>query len=289
MISTAICACAKMENDYIVEWTEYHLGIGFDCIIICDNNAISDDSLATILAPYVKSGKVVIMDYRGMRGFQMRAYNDCYRRFGNDYDWMAFIDIDEFITFGPDSETDNINRFLEKVPEADCLILNWEMYGDCGQIRKKSGPVTERFPYALPADCPDNKNIKSIVRTKLDVEFKHNPHAISGKGDKRIIKVDDMMNEVEFSPLYPFHYPGSYKKLYIRHYATKSIEEFIKGKMARGAADRNKKYDIYNLKQFYLYNGRNKEKRNVERELCPHSKVIEMDITYILNKIKNWL
>ena len=38
-----VCTCARGENDYIVEFVDHYLNLGFDKIFICDNN--DDDSL----------------------------------------------------------------------------------------------------------------------------------------------------------------------------------------------------------------------------------------------------
>ena len=37
-MKAVICAIAKFEYNYIYEWVEYHLNLGFDKIVIYDNN-----------------------------------------------------------------------------------------------------------------------------------------------------------------------------------------------------------------------------------------------------------
>ena len=54
---TALIAIAKNEQLYIAEWIEYHLSLGFDRLIIADN----DDDL--ILSGFA-SDKVIIEDYK---------------------------------------------------------------------------------------------------------------------------------------------------------------------------------------------------------------------------------
>lgn len=94
-----VCCIAKNEDNYIREFVEYHLGIGFDKIVVGDNNKEEKrDSVPSILADYIEDGRVEIVDLIGLDGMQLTFYNDIAANY--DYEWCAFIDCDEFITFG---------------------------------------------------------------------------------------------------------------------------------------------------------------------------------------------
>ena len=41
-MSSCIVAIAKNEEPYLKEWVEYHFALGFDKIIICDNNDVGN-------------------------------------------------------------------------------------------------------------------------------------------------------------------------------------------------------------------------------------------------------
>ena len=111
----ALCAIAGNENLYIREWVEHHLNIGFDKIIIYANDPKEDPNL--ILFDYVMQNKVEIIpwyktntpdgSFQGM--VQCPAYNDCLHRYGIEFDWIAFFDIDEFLTM----EYENINQWFD--------------------------------------------------------------------------------------------------------------------------------------------------------------------------------
>ena len=93
-----VIACAKNEGDYIVEWVEHYINLGFDKVIIADNNDIGDNSLPEILSDYVKNGTVQIFDCRGNDCIQVGLYAD-FCEYSN-FKWCAFYDCDEFLDIG---------------------------------------------------------------------------------------------------------------------------------------------------------------------------------------------
>ena len=68
VIVVMIC---KNEKNYIREFVEYHLNLGFDRIVIGDNNDVnSEERLELVLEDYVRNDKVVVIDLRGKQGFK---------------------------------------------------------------------------------------------------------------------------------------------------------------------------------------------------------------------------
>ena len=59
-MKVAIIAIAKNENLYINEWLDYHFKLGFDNIIICEN----DDEL--ILKDVIHDDRVIIEDFTNL-------------------------------------------------------------------------------------------------------------------------------------------------------------------------------------------------------------------------------
>ena len=277
-MKSAVCAVARNENSYLLEWIDYHLNLGFDKIFLYDNNDPGNDSVYVLLASYIAKQKVEVIDYRGRKNFQLVAYNECYKNYGCFFDWMAFIDLDEFITFGPQAGTDNINVFLEGFKSFDVIEINWMVYNDNGKIYREEGGVIERFPKPVDLSHPINKHIKSVVRTNRSLGFVRNPHCVDG--DLRI--TDDSMNVILESE--PFKEP-SYKRLYIRHYNTKTLEEFILCKIHRGAADSEGNSWKYNLYLYYDLNTRTWKKRRFERKMCPLLVVVKTDIAMFLKYV----
>lgn len=258
MKNIVICAIAKYENDYLVEWVEHHLSIGFDKIYIYDNNDLNDDSVCHILEKYINDGKVILFDVRGKTSMQMKCYNEFYNLYKDLFEYCAFIDLDEFIVFNEKQDIKNIKELLTLFNDADCLHLSWKVYGDNDLIYKQPGTCVERFKipkddnFKFCYDFPENMHIKSIVRGGMNnVAFKSNPHIINKK-----CKCYNAIGELVDS-LSPFMNPN-YDVCYIKHFYTKTLEEYLKNKMTRKAADINT--DIYNLNRFFKYNSINADK-----------------------------
>lgn len=254
-MNTVVCAIAKYENDYIAEWVRYHIDLGFCHIYIYDNNEIDGERIEDAVPADLKD-KVTVIDTRGKKYMQKVVYNECYRTF--DFDRCAFIDIDEFITFNPKSGYTDINDYLQDRDDYDAVHLNWMCYGDNGIVRKKDGNVVDRFKepimpldFAFGYDFPQNNHIKSILKKGLDVDWckdtedwDSNPHTPYGK--MRIC--DERGNTVGNSPFHKF----SFEFAYIRHYYSKTIEEYT-CKMLRQCADCEVK--PYTFVTFYSYTG----------------------------------
>lgn len=180
MIQSAICTIARNEGDYLQEWITYHLELGFDHIFLYDNNDPGDDSTARLCAGKPWEKRVTLIDYRGRTAAQLKAYNECFARIRTEFDWVAFIDADEFVTFGEGCPFRRINAYLKSIREFDVLFINWMYYGDNGQVRQGKEGVTVRFPLPLP-DCNENKHVKSIVKSTADIRFVRNPHCPDGE------------------------------------------------------------------------------------------------------------
>lgn len=225
-----VCTCAKNENEYITEFVEHYLRLGFDKILICDNN--DDNSIETVLSRYIDCGQVEIFDCRGFNSFQVQFYS-MFAHEGN-YKWCGFFDADEFLELGIYS---NIKQFLDGIQE-DCVSFNWLVFGDNCKIHKEEGTLRERFPMPVRPISMFKENcfVKSILRGGYD-RFKdcwfngsHVPMC-SNENMKYNIGGYDVVDYQSF-----VHFPPRYKYGYIRHYYTKSFDEWI-AKSGRGWPD----------------------------------------------------
>ena len=225
-----LVAIVKNENRYLDEWIDYHYNIGFDQIVLCDNNDIDGE--------IINNDKVIIENFRGQHkerhikiryyGTQQDAYNFCYKKYNKDYDWIAFLDIDEFLT---PVKTD-IKTYLLSLPnDADVVYINWKCYGDNEHIYYENKPVQERFTTPINKCC--NQNIpydgvelfKSIVRGKgrCKTVYCHTCKVIGNA-----VNADgEYMRNFRYMHVYA---PVKYDNIYIKHYVTKSVEEFFSGK-----------------------------------------------------------
>ena len=157
-MKVAIVAIARLENDYINEWIGHHLGIGVDHIYVYDNSSSEEEKLSgRVYEKYFN--QVTIIPAYDKSQYQMPAYKDAYLKFRDMYDYLIYIDIDEFIMLQQDK---NINEFVQRLPEdCECYRMNWVMYGDNGIVnRNTSSSVVKDF--ATPS-----KNNKRGTTTKV--------------------------------------------------------------------------------------------------------------------------
>lgn len=228
-----VFTCAKNENEYIIEWIEHYLNLGFDKIFICDNN--DDDKLVRVVWEYIEEGKVEIFDCRHFTMFQ-GGVNNMFCVAGN-FAWCAFFDCDEFLELGV---YDNIKEYLSQ-KEEDCIAFNWLMYGSGDELKKLKGGVQERFKKPVfPINNLNNSFVKCIIRgghfkyTNITDCGGHVPVSNEKGYTKKITYNIGGYYHEDFIPyLFQASLPLRYKEGYIKHYYTKSFEEWV-SKAKRG-------------------------------------------------------
>lgn len=257
-MDSIICCIAKNENRYLYEWAEYHLSLGFSHLYIYDNNDCDGESISDLFQDSPISDSISVLDVRGKKCMQLEVYDHCFSSFS--FDWCAFIDIDEFITFSEGSGIHSINQFLSDKSEFDVVVLNWMCYGDNGHVYYKEDPVLKRFPKpilpitfvaSLYDGKPENSHVKSIVNKRANVNWKEerfpspNPHIPGG--------VKTVCNALGYSlnDAHPWQ-SINFEVAYIRHYITKSLEEYSI-RINRGTADTASKMR-YSVSRFFRYN-----------------------------------
>lgn len=180
-MNCVICAIAKLENDYLYEWAAYHIGLGFSHIYLYDNNDADGERPQDVFSATPLQNRVTVIDVRGKKYQQLCAYQHCADTYL--YDWCAYIDIDEFITFAADSGLCSITDYLCRFsPSVHAVHLNWLCYGDCGHIRKQK-PILSHYRHPIKPldfcftydDMAENAHIKSIVRGGIPCDWLHNP------------------------------------------------------------------------------------------------------------------
>ena len=153
----------KRENLYARQFVEYYKKLSFDKIIIFDNNDINDEMFYQVLEDYVKIKFVDIIDVRGLNSALYAVYNYCYQKNKNLYDWITFLDFDEYIFI--DNYT-NFNDYIYNIRFKKCqtIFFNWKFYNDNNLINYDNRTLDERFQNALGF----SNQGKSFVRGGID-------------------------------------------------------------------------------------------------------------------------
>jgi hypothetical protein len=260
----ALCCIAKMENEYIRFFVEYYKNLYFDIIFIYDNNDSDGERFEEVIGDYIDNGFVEIVDFRGRHIAQLAAYQDCYDRYNKEFNWIAFFDCDEFLTFA--DESNDIHSFLnqKRFMPFQVMHINWQVYGDNELLDNDGRNIIERFELPIPYNTKgaygshlENEHVKSIVRGGLpDVIWDIDPHTPRSvfyrccSAEGREVNVN--------MPFQSIHY----ETLFLRHYSTKTIGEWVRNKMKRGFPDRNEENwkELLNIEFFFRYNHKTDEK-----------------------------
>jgi hypothetical protein len=214
IISTQV----KDEDEYLDEWIAYHLAIGFEHVVIYDNE--SARPLRNRWGKFV----TVKPERRQFEGSAAdNCHNDTVRNFAAD--WIARIDVDEFIVL---KQPGDINSLLAPYKDFGGLGLNWRIFGTSGHTAKPAGLVRNNYVWRMPDNCGWVLNggsfqLKTIIRREFCLQV-HHPHFC--KSSRQLVNED-------FVP-YPDAWTDSTRsRAVIHHYVTKSVEEW------------NKKYDLW--------------------------------------------
>lgn len=242
-----VFACAKNEDDYIEEWVNHYLSLGFDKVIIADNND-SPESLRTTLSKYISDGTVQIFECNGLKKFQLYIYN-MFLKEGN-YKWCAYFDCDEFLELNVHKD---IKDFLANIME-ECVLINWVVFGSNSKANKEDLPVQERFkePVSPLPFFKENFYVKPIILGGRDRGF-HMNNTHCPLGERKMFNLGGYYLTSLSSHVY---YPQRCKYAYIKHYYTKSFEEWMANKVKRGWPD--EMFDVLKPSNYFIVDQNNR-------------------------------
>lgn len=240
----AVCCQIKDEREYVKEFAEWHLNIGFDDVFFYeDYGSVSHkDIFEDNPHVHVKTIKEAgVENYNGTRT-QGALYNKLLADFKREgkYDWAAFIDVDEFIDF---EEGYNLEKLCNEFKDTTGVWLAWKMYNANGHIKHPTGSVIKNYPKPLDEKKYQEVdgggmgmwNKKSIVNLHK-ANWWFTIHEIGDGCDTR--RNGDARAEKIFD------------KAWIRHYFSKSWEDYCIRILNRG----NMNNSIRSFDQFFKQN-----------------------------------
>lgn len=239
----ALVSISKNEGPYVREWIEFHRMIGISKFYFYDNE--SDDDTADILAPYIADGVVDYTLIRG-KGVQLNAYNEAIRKHRDDSRYMAFLDMDEYLT--PIKPFANVASLVDSIIQkagggAAGVGVNWAIFGTAHHKNTPSGLLTAAFNMRGTEEHWGNFHIKTVCNPRF-VDYFISPHY-------PLYKIGAYnVGEADGHRLWGwFCVPVKWMNLRVNHYYCKSEEQYMK-KISRGFGDRVGEYD---MKQFHDY------------------------------------
>ena len=204
----SIVAIARNEAAYIEEWIAFHQAVGVDHFYLYDNGS-TDDTAAR--AERMARGHITVINWPGPRR-QLEAYGDALAHYNDDDQWLAFIDVDEFL-FSPDyAPVSLVLRDYETLP---ALGVCWAMFGT-SDIDEPQPSVIGAYRMRARGDDPVHRHVKSILQPRLvPAHVPANPHCFRTKTfDTELRAVDGAFAETV-----------TWQELRINHYWSKSIAE----------------------------------------------------------------
>lgn len=252
---TTICAIAKNEARYLMEWISYHRAIGIENIVIYDND--STDESPQMLEKLERHGLVRRIPWLTVenRSPQFTAYADFISRSKEQNTFIAFIDLDEFITI---DDADDIDSYLAQNnlldPAIGAIAVNQRVFGSSHLKSYAPAPVIERFTLKAEEGYTENRWFKSLARpNSVEMLNCHCMKLVSGR------YVDARGRTLDADVIAAGQTPAISDGLRINHYIIKSLEEY-RWKQQRGGcaevtpADRMKRYseDFFFGREPYL-------------------------------------
>jgi hypothetical protein len=238
-LRVGICAIAKNEADYIEEWLAFHILQGVSHVVLYDNNSTDDTcARARSFASRVSLRIVRWPDSRdGFDLTQRLAYFDGAQRLSRVVDYVAFIDLDEFL-FATDGSP--LGSVLAAFPPGTAAVaVNQRVFGSASQLDSTAGLVTSRFTLAAPKNHSESHWFKTIARPDRIVGFDTVHSVVLDSGDY-------VLSDGRPLPLRPDH-PGFSSlipegTLRLHHYILKSREEFERKKLKWSGQDLSNRY-----------------------------------------------
>jgi len=242
-MTSCIFTVIKNEHQYIDEWIKYHLELGVDHIFIFEDidskthkeitdkygDKVSLNNVLTVFDSDKRKQKIIEMK-------KNRKYVQCkyilngllyiQKTYPSQYDWCFVIDNDEFITL--EKEGDNLKDIISLYKDYDAFMLQWKCYGANGLVHKP------------------NYDGKGLIGTYTELakgEIKHEGiwltktcYNINTFKKEHYWHLHQPSNECKWckSDFRQYRLRPIYKNIYIRHYITKSWEEYIWKLFVRG-------------------------------------------------------
>jgi len=252
-LKVALIATAKDEGPFILEWVAFHRLVGFDPIIVFQND--STDGTAETLIELDRLGVISYFDNPAKRGrHQIRAYVRATEH--PEYqaaEWAMAIDLDEFLNVK--CGTGKVQDLIAAVPECDRVLVNWRLFGSGGYSTLSERLVTERFTRCDPAEdmAKGLMAYKTLFRTALF--GRPGVHAVHPKedvaGDLRTVNGSGLPEDAFERKNFRSTDPECLKLAQVNHYVLRDASSYLI-KATRGSAhqpDRDLRESFWNRRQ----------------------------------------
>jgi len=206
-----IVAIAKLEHNYIKEWVDYHLALGFKNVYLYDNEE------TPVYEKLLNNADVIVKHFPG-KVAQYRALVDFMNNLDKNITHVIHTDIDEFVAL---KRHTSIQDFIAEYFVGDCVGIgvNWRFFGNSGHSHYTAEPVTQRFTMC---ERDGNMHVKTLFDVNYFSKF-NNVHFITTTSPTKFIKSTNgncMTNDCGFNTDIDF------SVIQLNHYKCKTLPEF---------------------------------------------------------------
>lgn len=150
------------EGPYLEEWIRFHQAQGFSRFYLFDDR--SNDGFREVLDPYIRQGIVVLSSPPTFtadmhnQARQSVCFTSGLRMAKKECDWVAIIDVDEFL-FAPNG---HLADLLPKSRYVAGLYIRWRMFGSSGYESPPQAGVVESYTRRarIPATVQEMKTMR---------------------------------------------------------------------------------------------------------------------------------
>lgn len=217
-VSSTLCAIMRNEAPYIPEWVAYHRALGFDDIVIFDNE--STDGTGDILRELQLSGLVRTEFWKTRNEInQHAAYRHAMEQCRTE--WIGFLDADEFLVL---HRAGTVGEFLSGFDRSVSVVsLNWRCFGSAGRETYDPDPTFVRFTKASFRGHPVNRHLKYLARrSELTHPYVHSCQFRQGR------IVNDLGQDITVEK---FTWSDvSHQAAQVNHYLLRSSGEYLEKK-----------------------------------------------------------
>lgn len=233
-MNISIFTVIKDETDYLEDFLKYHTELGLHIFVFEDLFSVSHKDITdkynnvelhSVKELYSEEEIPQLIEDRKKKvppqtDFINRGLK--YVHSLDKYDWCWLIDIDEYIT-----STEPISSVLSRYNDNDAVLVYWKNFGCSGHLYKPlyDKPIYEI--YTQPCKYEQFSDFKFCNITKFCVNLNK--------------WSEDKKYRIHNAPVNWIKADGTYKRckivyepLYLRHYITKSFEEYLHKVYVRG-------------------------------------------------------
>jgi hypothetical protein len=219
-VPLAVCAIFKDEAPYLAEWIAFHQLVGVHEFYLYDNE--STDDWRSAIAPFIDAGIVTVKPWPGSQAgdrAQYAAYSHCLKHMRARAQWVAFIDVDEFLFSPTGRALPDVLRDFEAHPG---VVAAWRVFGTGGWTEPPTGLVTESYLLRGRDEVEFHIYEKSIVQPRRTLTHVSSPHRFLHYSAGHLWKLNGPVDETGQRRSRGFL---SADTLRVNHYRSKSVTE----------------------------------------------------------------